>query len=105
MSAVFEFRLDGFHFRTLDKWREEKSRVEVPGRMVPAQQRGNRYIKAHFSSGYAIVERTSPRETAKRHALEYGQAGIWHADDSVTVYTCDGDKLRQKLYRNTRLIS
>lgn len=88
MSAVYhEFTLDGFHYRTLDRWPRETSRVEIPARFVPPRRIGNRIQAGYNSPATAVVERTSWRTEAKKHAIEHGEAGVWRADDSLIIFT------------------
>ena len=41
-----------------------------------------------------------PRTNAKRYARKHGAAGAWMADASYLLFYMDGDKLRQKTFRD-----
>ena len=99
---MLNFTLDGFHNRTLDAWREEIGRVEIPARMVPAKRVGNRVQAASHVPAIAIVERRSWRASARRHAALHRHAGVWHADGSFTLFYLDIGRVRTKTWRNAR---
>ena len=102
MTDYMQFRLDGFHNRTLDKWRETVWRCETPASVVPARRIGNRTIPAHVLPASALVEKSNWRTTARKHAAEHGAAGVWHADDSFTLFYRDGAKVRQRRFPHAR---
>lgn len=54
-----------------------------------------RYVNRHVS----------PRTNAKRHALKYGAAGCWLANDSLLMYYRDGGKVFQKTFKHAVPIS
>ena len=75
------FNLDGFHNRTKRDWLFAKPAVNG--------------IRSHGRSG--------PETYARKHAQEYGAAGMWRADDSFVLFYRDFDgKIRQKTWKHAR---
>lgn len=75
----------GFHYRATDGWRRVTSRVAIPASVVTTGDWRRR--RTFLLPTTALVTRTSPEAEARRHAVEYGVAGIWRADDSLLVFT------------------
>jgi hypothetical protein len=96
------FNLDGFHNRTLDDWREVRHRTHHEARLVPGRFDGHRYVREHVSPAFDVIECWSWRVCARRHALQHGAAGVWHCDDSFTLFYRDGGKVRTKRFPHAR---
>lgn len=106
MTTYTLFTLDGFHNRQLDGWREVVSRVAYPASVRPAYytSKGKRVPPQQLPPG-AIVQRSDWRSTARKHAMKHGTAGVWHADDSFTLFYRDGDKVRTKRFPHAKPIA
>lgn len=103
---TMQVRLDGFHNRTLPEWREVTSRVDVPATVVPASfdTRRARTTPAHVRPAHSIVERSSWRGTARKHALEHGATGVFRCDDSFVLFYREAGKVRQKTWAKVSIV-
>ena len=99
------FNLDGFHNRTVAGWREVKTRTEHAASTAPGYwAQTGRYVPPRTLPAFAVIECHPWRTIAKLHAAKYGAAGVWHCDDSLTLFYRDGDKVRTKTFQNARPI-
>ncbi len=109
MADYITFTLDGFHNRLVPEWGSDPAYgakiVETPPHTAPGYFTGRGRMQwvapRHYGPG-RVTTIVSWRLACRKHARIHGAAGAWHADDSLTLFYREGDKIRTKTFSHAR---
>lgn len=107
MTNYVTFTLDGFHNRLVPDWHSDPAYgakvTECPAGVSAGYFTAKgKWIAPRSYAAYRVVSIVPWRSACRKHARLHGAAGAWHADDSVTMFYRDGDKVRTKTFPHAR---